>query len=118
MPKNRWYNPGEHVYSFSKQKIGIVCGFNHRPPNQPIYDVMFTDLAAIPVDGTWIAEVLPRYVHVQLPEDDICAVSESAERAILEGKASNTVACDHQWQPYQGLIESYQFCTKCNKKEN
>jgi hypothetical protein len=26
--------------------------------------------------------------------------------------------CAHSWKQYQGLIESYQYCIKCDKKEN
>lgn len=25
--------------------------------------------------------------------------------------------CKHEWKAYQGLVESYNYCTKCDKKD-
>lgn len=28
------------------------------------------------------------------------------------------IACDHTWSHYQGIMKSYDFCTKCDAKQN
>jgi hypothetical protein len=30
----------------------------------------------------------------------------------------DSTGCDHIWQPYYGLAERYEYCTKCDKKRD
>lgn len=46
---------------------------------------------------------------------------EKLEAGMLTGtwkEALTLKSCDHTWKRYQGFIESYDYCTKCDEKRN
>jgi len=51
---------------------------------------------------------------------DKCPVVLDYERPSLPGGIDSVISdegvCYHNWVSYQGLIESYDFCEKCDKK--
>lgn len=75
---------------------------------------------------------MPAYVRHDVPHDgmfgtwhledgksygvkgcDIVKILDSKEE-----RNENQRKCSHVWQNYHGIIESYQFCTICDKKRN
>ena len=36
----------------------------------------------------------------------------------LQEESKNQTSCNHQWMPYYGLIEAFEFCKLCDEKRN
>jgi len=117
------FSIGDRVYSRSMNNIGEIISYYYScsagAPNSDVtYDVSFEYEGFEDMDGTGqILYIVPRTKIESLPQSDLTYVDEKTETMQNSLNRKTKVSCEHTWQDYQGLMEAYRFCTKCNQKE-
>jgi hypothetical protein len=57
------------------------------------------------------------YRYFTLPEDTHVDLSKYPTNIQVTWLDPVNKECEHNWKEYVGLVESYKYCSKCNKKE-
>lgn len=57
-------------------------------------------------------------IQKQLRSDGVVNTIEPIVYKQIDSVVKDYLVCDHSWQKYQGLMEQYDFCEKCQEKEN
>lgn len=123
------FQPGDRVRSKSTKEIGKIVSISYNSierDNEYYIEWDSVPGQQIPYLGDMINGVLEKHSD-NLPfgfgsvaEAMIEFIRSSDAAGITQGSSQPQIStpkgCDHKWKSYQGLIETFDYCEKCDEK--